>query len=98
MKTGVSLRDYSRQWALLSSLKWVLAYGICSVLVTGCVAQQADVARIQKDLENQIAKIKEEKKSLGLQVDETKAQLIRMNEEAKKTRGSQLTTRSFPVN
>jgi chromosome segregation ATPase len=88
VKTGLSLRDYSKQWALLSSLKWVLACGICSVLVTGCVAQQADVARIQKDLENQIAKIKEEKKSLGLQVDETKAQLLKMNEEAKKTRGN----------
>jgi len=52
------------------------------------VAQQADLARIQKDLEQQIAKIKDEKKALGLQVDETKAQLSKMNEEAQKTRSN----------
>jgi chromosome segregation ATPase len=52
------------------------------------VAQQADLARIQQDLERQIVKIKQEKKALGLQVDETKAQLIKMNEDAQKTRGN----------
>jgi chromosome segregation ATPase len=88
VKTGSSLRYCSRIGPLSSSLKLVLAYGICSWLATGCVAQQADLARIQQDLERQIVKIKEEKKALGLQVDETKAQLIKMSEDAQKTRGN----------
>jgi chromosome segregation ATPase len=88
VKRSSSLRYCSRMWPLSSSLKLVLAYGICSWLATGCVAQQADLARIQQDLERQIVKIKEEKKALGLQVDETKAQLIKMSEDAQKTRGN----------
>lgn len=88
MKPVLSLRYFSRLWSSSSSLKRALAYGVCGLLATGCVAQQADLARIQKDLELQIAKIKDEKKALGLQVDETKAQLIKMNEEAQKTRGN----------
>ncbi|MEE8124553.1 MAG: hypothetical protein V3T42_01930, partial [Nitrospirales bacterium] len=52
------------------------------LLGTGCVAQQADLARIQKDLELQIRKIKEEKRQLAVQVDETKTQLATMREEA----------------
>jgi hypothetical protein len=85
VKRCSSLRYFSRRRPSSSSIKLILVYGVCSVLATGCVAQQADLARIQKDLEQQIAKIKEEKKSLGLQVDETRAQLIKMNEEAQKT-------------
>jgi len=85
---GLTLQNVSRRWPSSSSLKWVVACGVCSLLATGCVAQQADLARIQKDLELQIAKIKNEKQALGLQVDETKAQLIKMNEEAQKTRGN----------
>ncbi|MDH3504051.1 MAG: hypothetical protein OEZ41_04890 [Nitrospirota bacterium] len=88
MNIGLTLQNVSRRWPSSSSLKWVVACGVCSLLATGCVAQQADLARIQKDLELQIAKIKNEKQALGLQVDETKAQLIKMNEEAQKTRGN----------
>ncbi|MDH4192804.1 MAG: transforming acidic coiled-coil-containing protein, partial [Nitrospirota bacterium] len=88
MKTVLIFRYFSRLWLSPSSLKRILAYGICGLFATGCVAQQADLARIQKDLELQIAKIKDEKKALGLQVEETKAQLIKMNEEAQKTRGN----------
>ena len=88
MKPGSSLRYYSRLWPSSSSLKLVLAYVVCSWFTTGCVAQQADLARIQQDLERQIVKIKDEKKALGLQVEETKAQLIKMNEDAQKTRGN----------
>jgi chromosome segregation ATPase len=88
VKSGFSLRYCSRLWPSSSSFKLVLAYGVCSLFATGCVAQRADLARIQQDLERQIVKIKEEKKALGLQVDETKAQLIKMNEEAQKTRGN----------
>ena len=58
---------------LLSSLNLVFAYSICGMFATGCVAQQADLARIQKDLELQIAKIKEEKKALGAEVDEARS-------------------------
>jgi len=88
VKAGLSIQYYSKLWSSPSSLKWVVVCGVCSLLATGCVAQQADLARIQKDLELQITKIKDEKKALGLQVDETKAQLIKMNEEAQKTRGN----------
>ncbi len=88
MNIGLTLQYISRLWPSSFSLNWIVVYGVCSLLATGCVAQQADLARIQKDLEQQIAKIKEEKKTLGVQVDETKAQLIKMNEEAQKTRGN----------
>lgn len=88
MNIGLTLQNVPRLWPSSFSLKWVVVCGVSSLLATGCVAQQADLARIQKDLELQIAKIKDEKKALGLQVDETKAQLIKMNEEAQKTRGN----------
>lgn len=88
MNTGVILQYFSKRWPTPSSLKWVVVSVVCGLLATGCVAQQADLARIQKDLELQIAKIKNEKQALGLQVDETKAQLIKMKEEAQKTRGN----------
>jgi len=88
VKTGLRLQYFSRWWPSSSFLKRMLAYGVCSLFATGCVAQQADLARIQKDLERQIATIKEEKKTLGLQVEETRAQLTKMNEEAQKTRGN----------
>lgn len=88
MNIGLTLQKVPRLWPSSFSLKWVVVCGVSGLLATGCVAQQADLARIQKDLELQIAKIKDEKKALGLQVDETKAQLIKMNEEAQKTRGN----------
>ncbi len=88
MKTGLTLQYPSREWASSSALKQIVAYGVCSLLATGCVAQQADLARIQKDLERQITDIKNEKQALVLQVDETKTQLIKMNEDAQKTRGN----------
>ncbi len=88
MNIGLIWQNVSRLWPLSFPLKWVVVCGVFCLLATGCVAQQADLARIQKDLELQIAKIKEEKRALGIQVDETKAQLIKMNEEAQKTRGN----------
>ena len=53
-----------------SSLGAVLGVGLGLLLGSGCVAQQADLAKLQKDLEMQISKIKEEKRALGAQVDE----------------------------
>lgn len=88
MNIGLTLQNISRLWPSSFSLKWVVVCGVLSLLATGCVAQQADLARIQKDLERQIADIKNEKQALVLQVDETKAQLIKMNEDAQKTRGN----------
>lgn len=88
MNRGLTLQHISKLWPSPFSLNWLVVCGVCSLLGAGCVAQQADLARIQKDLEQQIAKIKEEKKTLGVQVEETKAQLIKMNEEAQKTRGN----------
>ncbi len=73
MKTGLTLRFFSKRWLSSSSLNLVFAYSVCGMFATGCVAQQADLARIQKDLELQIAKIKEEKKALGAQVDEARS-------------------------
>ena len=48
--------------------------GVCLAFLVGagCIAQQADLAKIQKDLESQMAKIKEEKRALGAQVDDAK--------------------------
>ncbi len=88
MNIGLTLQHVSKLWPSVFSRNWVVVCGVCSLLATGCVAQQADLARIQKDLELQIAKIKEEKKTLGLQVDETKILLEKMKEEAQKTRGN----------
>jgi chromosome segregation ATPase len=73
VKTGLTLRFFSKRWLSSSSLNLVFAYSVCGMFATGCVAQQADLARIQKDLELQIAKIKEEKKALGAQVDEARS-------------------------
>ena len=73
MKTGLTLRFFSKRWLSSSSLNLVFAYSVCGMFATGCVAQQADLARIQKDLELQIAKIKEEKKALGAEVDEARS-------------------------
>src|SRR5690606_12818841 len=56
-----------------SSLKHTMALGLFSLLATGCVAQQADLAKIQKDLELQISKIQEEKRALGAQVEAAKS-------------------------
>ena len=51
---------------------WIFMGCLIGVLGTGCVAQQADVARIQKDLEQQIGQLKSEKAALGQQVDEAR--------------------------
>lgn len=58
---------------------WLLnILGLCSLslLLSGCVAQQADLARIQKDLEKQIAQIKEEKRALDSQVNEARSAIM----------------------
>ena len=56
-----------------SVFKGVLLIGLFGTLQISCVAQQADVARIQKDLEQQISQIKSEKVALGQQVDEARS-------------------------
>ncbi len=53
--------------------KGMLLIGLFSGLHVGCVAQQADVARIQKDLEQQIGQLKSEKLALEQQVDEARS-------------------------
>ncbi len=58
---------------LLPWTRLIIGFLLTSPLFTGCVAQQADLARIQKDLEQQILKLKEEKKALGDQVTEARA-------------------------
>lgn len=84
------MKNIFRIWGIISFKKLINALEIVLVVIflPSCMAQQTDSARIQKDLELQIAKIKNEKQTLGLQVDEVKAQLIKMNEEAQKTRGN----------
>ncbi len=56
-----------------SVFKGVLLIGLFGTLQISCVAQQADVARIQKDLEQQISQIKSEKVALGQQVNEARS-------------------------
>ncbi len=56
-----------------SAFKWIILIGLFGMLEIGCVAQQADVARIQKDLEQQIGQLKSEKIALGQQVDEARS-------------------------
>ena len=73
METGLTLRFFPKRWLSSSSLNLVFVSSLCGLFATGCIAQQADLARIQKDLELQIAKIKEEKKALATQVEEAKS-------------------------
>jgi chromosome segregation ATPase len=51
----------------------MILIGLFGALEIGCVAQQADVARIQKDLEQQIGQLKSEKAALGQQVEEARS-------------------------
>jgi chromosome segregation ATPase len=51
---------------------WIFMGCLMSALGTGCVAQQADLARIQKDLEQQMGQLKSEKAALGRQVEEAR--------------------------
>ena len=64
----------------MNALSWIspryaftcLALGFCFAMLSGCIAQQADLARIQKDLEDQISKINQEKKALASEVAQAK--------------------------
>jgi len=66
---------------LISGVNWwriglcrdpLISVCLLGMLAGGCVAQQADLARIQKDLESQIGKIKSEKQALGKEVDQAR--------------------------
>ena len=82
----------------MKSISWIspknLLKGIglcfCYLMISGCIAQQADLARIQKDLEDQISKINQEKKALASEVaqakdaiNESKGLLAQQNTEMK---------------
>lgn len=56
-----------------SVFKGMMLISLFGGLQIGCVAQQADVARIQKDLEQQIGQLKAEKIALGQQVEEARS-------------------------
>ena len=67
-----------------------VALCFCYLMISGCIAQQADLARIQKDLEDQISKINQEKKALASEVaqakdaiNESKGLLAQQNTEMK---------------
>jgi chromosome segregation ATPase len=52
-----------------SSSGLVLAIlGPCGILISGCIAQQADLNRLKKDLDDQIIQIQKEKKELRAEV------------------------------
>ena len=55
--------------------KWMLIGCLSGVLGTGCVAQQADLARVQKDLDRQISKIRLEKKALDEEMRAARAEI-----------------------
>ena len=54
-------------------VKGMVLVGLFGGLEVGCVAQQADVARIQKDLEQQISQLKSEKVALGQEVEKARS-------------------------
>jgi chromosome segregation ATPase len=65
--------------------------GSCGFLISGCIAQQADLNRLKKDLDDQIIQIQKEKKELRAEVtkareaiDEGKKQTAELKAENKK--------------
>jgi len=55
--------------------KWMLIGCLSGVLGTGCVAQKADLARVQKDLDQQMTKIRTEKKELEEELAAARAEI-----------------------
>jgi len=75
------------------SCRFLAILGSCSfvLLLSGCIAQQADLTRMKKDLDDQIIQIKKEKKELRAEVtkareaiDEGKKQTAELKAENKK--------------
>ncbi|MGV7228867.1 MAG: hypothetical protein ACQ9IQ_09450, partial [Nitrospirales bacterium] len=54
---------------------WFIIGCLSGMLGTGCVAQQADLAKVQKDLDQQIAKIRVEKKALDEEMRTARAEI-----------------------
>ena len=80
----------SISWISLKNLLKGMGLCFCYFMISGCIAQQADLARIQKDLEDQITKINQEKKALTSEVaqakdaiNESKGLLAQQNTEMK---------------
>jgi septal ring factor EnvC (AmiA/AmiB activator) len=55
--------------------KWMLIGCLSGVLGTGCVAQQADLEKIQKDLYKQMTQIRTEKKELEKELGAARAEI-----------------------
>ncbi len=65
--------------------------GCCSFLLSGCIAQQADLTKMKRDLDDQIIQMKKEKKALQVEItkareaiDEGKKQTAALQAENKK--------------
>ena len=65
--------------------------GCCGFLLSGCIAQQADLTKMKRDLDDQIIQIKKEKKELQVEIakareaiDEGKKQTAELQAENKK--------------
>jgi DNA repair exonuclease SbcCD ATPase subunit len=63
-----------------SVYKWMIIGCVSGALGTGCVAQQADLARIQKDLDQQITQIRTEKKALAEEIGAARAAIAESQE------------------
>jgi len=63
-----------------SVYKWMIIGCVSGALGTGCVAQQADLARIQKDLDQQITQIRTEKKALAEELGAARAAIAESQE------------------
>ncbi len=83
-----------------SIFQWITLVVIFVILEVGCVAQQADVARIQKDLEQQISQLKSEKVALGEEVLEARSAIAESKKliDAQKADMSKMRSDLAPLN
>ncbi len=83
-----------------SFFQWMTLVAVFVMLEVGCVAQQADVARIQKDLEQQISQLKSEKVALGEEVLEARSAIAESKKliDAQKADMSKMRSDLAPLN
>src|SRR5438105_12964829 len=65
---------FSASW----SLDWVLA----SLLLSGCLAQQADLAQVKRDLDKKIARLDQRAKEIEGKADEANRQIDKIKKDA----------------
>ena len=83
-----------------SVFNWMIIGCLSGVLGTGCVAQQADLAKVQKDLDKQIREIRVEKKALDEEMRIARAEIDESRNEiaAQKSNMSNMRSDLAPMN